>query len=43
MYTISEIVELGDARELILSEIKVVSRLDDSQDNTLEPSEYFEE
>ena len=43
MYTISEVVELGNARELILSEIKVTSELDDSQPNTFRPPEYFDE
>jgi hypothetical protein len=35
--------ELGDARELILSELKVTSQQDDSQPNTFEPGEYFDE
>jgi hypothetical protein len=43
MYTISEVVELGNARELILSNIKLTVEQDDSQPNTFQPPEYFDE
>ncbi|HKY41511.1 MAG TPA: hypothetical protein VJM50_00330 [Pyrinomonadaceae bacterium] len=43
MYTVSEIVELGDARELILSDIKLTSVADDTEQNSFQPSEYFDE
>ncbi len=43
MYTISDVVELGNARELILSDLKVTTQEDDSQPNTFEPGEYFDE
>ena len=42
MYTISDVVELGDARELILAEVKLESEVDDSEPNTFEPAEYFD-
>ena len=43
MYTISDAVEMGNAQELILSEIKTVSVQDDSEFNTLRAEEYFDE
>jgi hypothetical protein len=43
MYTISEVVDLGNARELILGDFKVTNVEDDSQPNTFEPGEYFDE
>ena len=43
MYTISEVVELGNARELILSDLKLTTQEDDSQPNTFVPGEYFDE
>jgi hypothetical protein len=43
MYTVSEAVELGDARELILSTIKEEFVSDDSEPNTLRAEEYFDE
>ena len=43
MYSLSDVVELGDAQELILSDIKKESRLDDEEPNTFRPQEYFDE
>ena len=43
MYSISDVVEMGDARELILSDIKVQLVEDDTEFNTAEPLEYFDE
>ena len=43
MYTVSDVVETGDARELIMSLIKEVLTQDDSQDQTARPEEYFDE
>jgi hypothetical protein len=43
MYTIADVVEMGEAHELILSEIKEISVLDDSSELTMEPLEYFDE
>ena len=43
MYTVSEVVEMGDARELILSEIKEAFVGDDNEPQTLQPGEYFDE
>ena len=43
MYTISDVVEMGEAHELILSDIKEVSILDDSAELSMEALEYFDE
>ena len=43
MYTVSDIVDLGEAHELVLSEIKEVLTQDDSEYQTMAPSEYFDE
>ena len=43
MYSISDVVEMGDAHELILSDIKQISVLDDSAELSLEALEYFDE
>lgn len=43
MYTVSDAVEMGDARDLILSLIKEVFVQDDSQEQTARPEEYFDE
>lgn len=43
MYNVSDAVELGAAQELILSEIKKESKLDDDEPNTFRPQEYFDE
>jgi hypothetical protein len=43
MYTVSDVVDMGEAHELILSDIKLVSSLDDSADLTMRAEEYFDE
>lgn len=43
MYSISNVVEMGDAHELILSDIKQISVQDDSAELSLEALEYFDE
>lgn len=43
MYTVSDAVEMGDAQELILSSIKQEFVQDDSQEQTLQAEEYFDE
>ncbi len=43
MYSISDVVEMGDAHELILSDIKRISVLDDSAEFSMEALEYFDE
>jgi len=43
MYSVTDVVEMGDAHELILSEIKRISTLDDSADFSMEALEYFDE
>ena len=43
MYTVSDAVEMGDARDLILSSIKEVFVHDDTQEQTARPDEYFDE
>ena len=43
MYTVSDAVEIGNARELILSTIKEEFVQDDTQPNTLRAEEYFDE
>lgn len=42
MYTISEVVELGNAQELIQGE-KITSRFDDDEPNSLQAAEAFDE
>lgn len=43
MYNVSDAVEMGSAHELILTFIKQVLVLDDSQENTDRAEEYFDE
>jgi hypothetical protein len=43
MYTVSDVVELGDAQELILSLIKREFVSDDHENQTLPAEEYFDE
>ena len=43
MYTISDVVEMGDARELLLSLLKDIFQQDDSEQHTAELEEYFDE
>lgn len=43
MYTVSDVVDMGAAHELILSDMKVTASQDDSQLNTFQPPEYFDE
>jgi len=43
MYIVSDVVDMGEAHELILTETKEVSRFDDSQEFTMTPLEYFDE
>lgn len=43
MYTVPDAVEMGDARDLILSLIKQVFVQDDSQEQTAKAEEYFDE
>lgn len=42
MYTIAEAVEMGNAQELILSDIKEEFVADDNELNTLRPEESFD-
>jgi len=42
MYTISEIVDLGEAHRIILSDIKDLSLIDDSQPMSLSCEEMFD-
>jgi hypothetical protein len=43
MYTVSDVVEIGEARELILAELKELSVRDDDAEVTMEPLEFFDE
>ena len=43
MYTVSEIVDMGAAHELILAVNKEVSQWDDSEERTMDAQEYFDE
>jgi hypothetical protein len=43
MYTVSEVVEMGKAQDLILTEVKDISQEDDFAPNTLRAEEYFDE
>jgi hypothetical protein len=43
MYTVSDAVEMGNAQELILSQIKQEFVQDDTSQNTLRAEEYFDE
>ena len=43
MYSVSDVVELGEAHELVLSDIKEVLRLDDAEEQSMQPGEYFDE
>lgn len=43
MYSVSDIVELGSAQELVLSIIKEEFVMDDSSAQTMQAEEYFEE
>ncbi|HKY41512.1 MAG TPA: hypothetical protein VJM50_00335 [Pyrinomonadaceae bacterium] len=43
MYTISDVVEMGEAHELILSDLKELSILDDASELSMMPVEYFDE
>jgi hypothetical protein len=43
MYNVSDAVEMGDARELVQSILKVEFVEDDIEDRTAEPEEYFDE
>jgi hypothetical protein len=42
MYTATDIVEMGNAQELILSLIKVTEQEDDDNPMTQNPEEYFD-
>lgn len=43
MYTVSDIVDMGAAHELILAVNKEVGKWDDSEEVTMDPLEYFDE
>lgn len=43
MYNVSDAIEMGNARELVQSLIKVEFVEDDTEDRTAEPEEYFDE
>ena len=43
MYSVSDVVELGEAHELVLSDIKKMLRQDDAEEQTLQPLENFDE
>lgn len=43
MYTVSEVITIGQAHELILSEIKVESLIDDVHPNSMVTVEQFDE
>ena len=43
MYSVSDVVDMGEAHELILSDLKKVSTLDDSAELTMQVLEYFDE
>ena len=43
MYTVPDVVEMGEAHELIQTEIKQISELDDSTELSMEALEYFDE
>ena len=43
MYTVSDIVEMGNAQDLVLTLIKLPPSSDDFEDFTVEPDEYFDE
>lgn len=43
MYIVSNVIEMGEAHELILADIKQVSILDDSAELSMEALEYFDE
>jgi hypothetical protein len=43
MYVISDILDLGNAHERILADMKDISAIDDSQPNTLSPEDLFDE
>ena len=42
MYTVSEVVEMGKAHEMILSEIKYESIIDDSEPMSLSCEDVFD-
>jgi hypothetical protein len=42
MYTVSEIVEMGEAHELVLSQIKQVLQLDDSAVQSMPAEDHFD-
>lgn len=42
MYTISDVVVMGEAHEIILSDVKCLSFLDDSDLMTFLPEEFFD-
>jgi hypothetical protein len=43
MYSVSDIFDLGEAHDLVLSEIKELLTIDDSEDQTMQPLECFDE
>lgn len=43
MYTVSEVVDMGAAHELILAVNKEVSKWDDSEELTMDPLECFDD
>ena len=43
MYTVSDIVDLGEAHELVLSDIKEILTIDDSESQTMLALECFDE
>lgn len=42
MYTISDVFDMGEAHELILSDIKILACQDDSELMTFLPQEFFD-
>lgn len=43
MYTVTDVVEMGQAQNLILTEVKRKGVLDDFAEQTMEGLEYFDE
>lgn len=43
MYTVSDAVEMGNAHELVLADIKLEFVSDDAHPTSLLPEEYFDE
>jgi len=43
MYTVTDVVDMGEAQNLILTEVKEAGVLDDWAEQTMEGLEYFDE